>query len=231
MSNQNAVNATQFQSLDLGTGKPTSVPVEVVEVKVEIGDIASGFAKAFVNEAYRKAPLRAEQVNLSQEELEKYLDFLLQQRVLCVEGKCELFRKLKVLYIPSFVQYVLSLVGTVTMRDIGLTIRPVFEHENVISYEEALAISEKVGSFIDDLQIVQDAMPRTAEGNQDVMSTALIAGYVRAIKPVQHVVATYVSAFLNFQLRKETAFQTLYRVQYDDVSFIASAFTTQKGLY
>lgn len=108
---------------------------------------------------------------------------------------------------------------------------PVYKNDNVISFDEALVISEKISQFYDDLCIVQDAMPRDNTGNVDVMSTALIAGYMRSINPVTHVAATYVSAFLNMKLRQETAFQALYRVQYDDIGYIVSALSTQKGLY
>jgi hypothetical protein len=103
--------------------------------------------------------------------------------------------------------------------------------ESKMSFEEALVISEKIGSFQDDLQIVKDAMPRSIEGDVDVMSTALIADYVRALKPVEHVASTYVTAFLGMRLKEEAAMGALYRVQYDDVAFIASALLTQKGLY
>lgn len=85
--------------------------------------------------------------------------------------------------------------------------------------------------LIDDLQIVQDGMPRSSDGNVDVMSTALIAGYVRSLKRVEHVAATYVTAFLGMKLKEEVAMQTLYRVQYDDIEFIATALTSQRGLY
>jgi hypothetical protein len=108
---------------------------------------------------------------------------------------------------------------------------PVMEHPSEMTFEEALSVSEKVGMFLDDLQIVQDAMPRSEQGNVDVMSTAMIAGYVRAMKKVDHVSATYVTAFLGMKLKEEAAMQTLYRVQYDDIGFIASALTTQRGLY
>ena len=94
-----------------------------------------------------------------------------------------------------------------------------------------MEISSKIGAFEDDLQIVKDAMPRSEEGNPDVMSTALIADYVRSINKVQHVASTYVTAFMGLTLRKEAAMQVLYRVQYDDIEFIRSALISERRIY
>lgn len=222
-------NVASFINMDLGTSKPTSVPMETVEVTIG-GDLLEDFGKAFVKEAWRKNPLRAEQVNLTPEEVQDYCDYLLTQRVKQIHDDCPDWRKLKNLYIPAFIQYNLSMIGLVILRDRGLKLIPTIEASKM-SFEEALAISEKIGSFEDDLQIVKDAMPRSIEGDVDVMSTALIADYVRALKPVEHVASTYVTAFLGMRLKEEAAMAALYRVQYDDVAFIASALLTQKGLY
>lgn len=224
-------NFGAFESLDIGTAQPISIPMELVEVEVGVEDLIGKYAKAFVNEAMRVNPLRAEQVGLTEDEVDSYCHYLLVQRVKTVHMDCPMFRKLKVLYIPSYVQYALSMIGRVDIREKGLQLMPVVQDEDVITYEEAVAISEKIGSLIDDLQIVQDAMPRDIHGNKDVMSCALCGGYVRSIEKVEHVSATYVAAYLGMKLREEVAFQALYRVQYDDIEFIASALTAHKGLY
>jgi hypothetical protein len=123
------------------------------------------------------------------------------------------------------------MIGTVTIRDRGIKLVPVEENPSQMTYDEALKVSEKIGMFIDDLQIVQDAMPRTEDGDLDVMSTALIAGYMRSLNPVKHVASTYAAAFMGLKLKEEMAFSALYRVQYDDIQYIASALTTQRGLF
>lgn len=224
-------NYGAFDALDIGTAQPISVPAELVEVEVGVDDLIGKYAKAFVNEAYRVNPLRAEQVGLTEDEVDAYCRYLLVQRVNTVHMDCPMFRKLKVLYIPSYVQYTLAMIGRVDIREKGLQLIPVAQDGPTITYEEAVAISEKIGSFINDLQIVQDAMPRDIHGNKDVMSCALCGGYVRSIEKVEHVSATYVAAYLGMKLRREVAFQALYRVQYDDVEFIASALTAHKGLF
>lgn len=223
-------NVASFQTLDLGSAKPVSVPLETIEVEISNDNLLGDYAKAFVAEAYRVNPLRAEQINLTPDEVAKYSHYLLTKRVECVNDECRDFRKLKSLYIPAWIQYNLSMIGEVYVRDKGLKLVPVVTPSNM-TYDEALSISTKIGMLEDDLQIVQDAMPRDRRGDLDVMSTALIAGYIRSIDKVEHVASTYVSAFLGFKLREEAAFKTLYRVQYDDIQFIAAALTTQRGLY
>lgn len=231
-------NSNVFMSADLGTPKPTSVPMEVVEVKMSASDILNDFAKAFVKEAYRKDPLRAQQVELTTEEVVSYTDYLLCKRIQSVNGICEDFRALKNLWIPSYVQWVLTLIGEVYDRAHGLKFTPVYEGElelntkaaNRDAYEKMLEISKKIAYFEDSVAILNDAMPRETSGNADFMSCALVAGYVRATKVVEHVAVTYAAAFANAQLKREAAFQALYRVQYDDVDFIQAAFVSQKGL-
>lgn len=221
-----------FVQMDLGSSKPTAVPMETVEVEVGADSLLGNYAKAFVAEAYRVNPLRAEQVKLTVDEVRKYAEYLLFKRVQSVHDECADFRRLKVLYIPSYIQYNLAMIGRVVLRHDGLTLLPVNSTlEPPMSFEEALKVSEKIGSFEDDLQVVHDGMPRSDEGDRDVMSTAMIAGYVRALKDVDHVSATYVTRFLGMKLREEASFATLYRVQYDDLAFIASALTTQKGIF
>lgn len=220
-----------FESLDLGTPKPTSIPQEVVTVLLSTDNLIGDFAKAFVNETYRVNPLRAEQVKLTAEEVQQYAHYLMTKRIQIVNNDCPDFRKLKVLYIPSWIQYCLAMVGRLVRRDIGLMIVPEMETPSTMSFEEAVKISDRIGAFEDDLQVVKDAMPRSIDGNEDVMSTALVADYVRAIKPVQHVASTYVTAFLGMKLKQEMAFQALYRVQYDDFEYVASVLTSAKEIF
>lgn len=222
--------SASYDNMVIGTSVPIGITTEVIDVTVEGSELLSSYAKAFVAEAHRVNPLKAEQVNLTQEELISYVTYLLAKRVECVHNECRDFRKLKVLYMPAYVQYVLSRVGEVTMRDIGLKFIPSFNGEVKLTFEQAVEISEKVGS-LDDLQIVRDAMPRTIEGDPDVMSTMLISGFMRSLKPVKHVASTYVSAFLKCQLERDCALSALFRVQYDDYKFILSALTSQKGLF
>ena len=226
MKNSNA----SFVNLDLGTTKPTTVPMETINVVIN-GDLVSDYGRAFVSEAKRVNPLKAEQVQLTAEEVDAYSRYLITKRIESIHGNCDDFRKLKTLYIPVWIQYNLAMIGRVVMRDRGLTINPIEEQPSSMTFEEAIKISEKIGAFEDDLQVVQDAMPRSSDGDRDVMSTALIADYVRSLTPVTHVASTYITAFMGMRLKEESAMAVLYRVQYDDVQYIATALTSQRGLY
>ena len=225
------MNQEQFLNIDLGSVKPTSIPMEKIEVGIGLSEMVSDYGKAFVKEAWRKNPLRMEQISLTPEEMTDYCDYLFTKRIESIQDSCADWRKLKNLYIPAYVQYAMSMIGKVTIRNRGIQLIPVDNHPSKMTFDQALAISDKIGMLLDDLQIVKDAMPRSEDGNIDVMSTALIAGYVRSLGEVGHVSATYVTAFMDMKLKQETAFQTLYRVQYDDVDFIQAALITQKGLY
>lgn len=226
----NSTNVSVFKDLNLTDTRPTSVMMETIEVEISADNLIGQYAHAFVQEAYRVAPLRAQQLNITDEEMTAYCEYLLYQRVLTSQGNCPEFRKLKVMYIPVWIQYNLSMIGEVIIRDKGLRLVPVMEKPDM-SYEDALKVSEKVGSLENDLQIVQDAMPRSRQGDKDVMSTALIAGYVHALEKVEHVSATYVTAFLGMKLKEEVAMKVLYRIQYDDYEYIASVLTSEKRIF
>lgn len=210
-------------------------------MSISVSKMLGEFCKKFVNEAEFRNPNRFTQQSFTSEELVSYCEFLMDRRIKTVNGECKDWRELKVLVIPSYIQYVLSMVGTVIKRDFGLKLTPVLDRsmntnikgvtKDVMTLAEARVISEKLAYFERDLSLVQDAMPRGVEGNDDVMSTALIGGYVRAFKKVEHISATYVCAFLDMKLKESLAINALYRYQYDDYNYIESAFASQRGLY
>lgn len=220
----NAIKSN-FQNLDFGT-VPSAVKMEEIVVTFEAGALLGDYAKAFINEAARRMPLTAEQPGaLTQDELLRYCNYLLTQRVNSVRMECPDWRKLKVLWIPSFIQFILSQIGEVTNREFGIRFTPVVANPSDMTFEEAAEISNKVSAYQEKLQMVKDAMPRGIDGDADVMSCAVIGDYVRSTRRVTHIYATYVSAFLNAKLQEEFAFKALYRIQYDDIAYIAAALT------
>ena len=119
-------------------------------------------------------------------------------------------------------------MGKLIIRDLGLTFVPKWDESLVtITDDEAKVISERIAMFEDVLQIVKNAFPNDDIGDQDLMTTALIADYVRATKELAHPVTTYLTAFLGLKLREENAFKVLYRVQYDDLSYLAQALDSE----
>jgi hypothetical protein len=219
-----------YDSLDLGSSAPIGIAMEKVEIEIDPQEILGNYAKAFVNECYRNAPELVERINFSEEEVINYCKFLMKQRVDCVHQECRIWGKLKALWIPTWIQYNLSMIGEVVMVDKGLDIIPVMKDDKFITYQEAYEISQRIHYFRDYVQIVTDAMPRGIYGDKDVMTTAVVANYVRAQSKVEHVAATYVTAFLNMKLKEEVAMAALYRVQYDDIEFIRAALTNAGGI-
>lgn len=219
-----------FATLNFDSAKPIGVPMETIIVTVGQSDLFDDFSHAFIREATRVNPELAKRVGLTKEELTSYIDFLLHQRILSINDECTDYRIIKRFYAPCFIEYMLRMIGKVVIRNRGLTIIPECE-KPAMTLDEAKLVSEKIGMFVDDLQIVQNVLPTSIEGDVDVMSSVLLAGYVRSMQEVKHVASTYVTAFANFQLKNEAAFRVLYRVQYDDIGYIASAFTSQRGLY
>lgn len=235
--------SSDFSGFSLSDVKPTSVEMETIGVTITSDNLFGDFASAFVDEASRKNPLTADKVNLTAQEVKAYIDYLVLKRIECVAGVCKDFKNLKRLMIPSWIQYCLSMIGTVINREIGITIQPLLqqlpptqdeegnETSAYLTFEQAFAISNKISAFRDDLQMVEDAMPRSHYGDEDVMSTAMIAGYVRSMKNLSHVAQSYCSVFMGMKLREEQTFKVLYRKQYDDVSFIRTALTLDEGIY
>lgn len=214
---------SNFLALDLGTGNPIPVPMETVDVTICVDDMVGDYVKGFINETERVAPRLAEREQLTAEELKAYVYYLFTKRLEIVGQKCSDRAKLGNLYIPSFIQWALTLVGEVVIRDRGLTFRPVMNNPSDMTFDEAMRISSKIAAFEDYLVVVNKAMPFDVEGNKEVMTMALIAGYVRALDKASHPVFSYMCAFLGMQIQKESAFQVLYRVQYDDYGFIRQA--------
>lgn len=212
---------------------PSPVQLETVEVELDPTLMVGDFASAFVKEASRKAPLIFKEQPLDVQEVTQYFFAILQLRVDNVNNEQVDWRRMKLLAIPDFLQMSISMIGEVTIRQSGIRLQPSLELYDfdkpthgtdtprvLITWSSLLEISEKIRVYEDVLCMKTDAFPRSSEGNVDVMSTALINGYVRSLKPATHPVDTYVAAFLGFKLKEENTFQILYRINYDDVEYV-----------
>ena len=219
---QTGANLTKLGSIAKSiASKHTSVPVRDIHVVVSV-DGLKAFNQAFVREGERKNPLMAEKVNLTAQELEYYEKFLLKNRVDIVNGECRIFRNLKRLSIPCFVERVLSDVGRVQIRDRGLDIHPIVSDDVAnfhFTLEQAIEISNKIESFYDDLAVVIGAMPGDEEGNPETMTLALIEGYVTGMGDYDDPLIQYIVYALQ-SMCQETEFNCLYYMRYDDVKTI-----------
>lgn len=199
-------------------------PIKMRTLHVQVSfDGMKHFNEAFIKEGERKNPLLARQVNLSLDELVEYEKYLLYQRVLIVNNQCTNFRRVKRLAMPCFIERVLTDVGRVQIRNKALDIWPVtgLKAEEVISFEEAVAISDKIESFYDDLAVVVGAMPADMTGNPETMTVALIQDYVIGMSDTQDPLVEYI-VFALQAILQETEYNNLYFMQYDDVKTIES---------
>lgn len=219
---------TDFQSMDLGVSQEHPTIMQTVFVTVNPSSLLSDYAKAFVEEAYRLNYDKAKMVDLKAEEVFDYLSYLLTKRLRVVEGSCPDFRNLKLLMIPAYFQYVLTLIGICEDRQIGLKFVPKLSKVSEMKFEDAVSASEKIASFEDELQLVQDAMPRDVAGDINFMSTALIGEYVAACRKLDHPMVTYCTAFMDMKLQEEATYGVLYRRLYGDTNVITQALIAEK---
>lgn len=212
-------------SIDMGahftiTG-PTPVRQEEITVQLNPELMVDDYAEAVVREAQRKAPLVFQTEPLDPTEIKKYCRGLLKLRVDSANDETVPWRQMKLLNIPDFIQLAIAMVGTVVIKQSGIKLVPAMDQDYDIN--ELITISNKLEAYSDSIHMQKDAFPRTADGNIDVMSTALINDYVRGLQNATHPADTYVAAFLGFKLKEETTFQILYRINYDDIDYVASS--------
>lgn len=218
---------TEF-NLDYGT-KPTTGKLETVNVEIDPKIMINDFGAAYASELHRRNPLRADQTNLTSEELTEYFTQILALRVQYIHDECKVWRQIKQLNIPTWIQFVISQVGRLIDYDFGLKVIPQLDYQIDLNF--LLNVSIRLEAFKSDgVTMHKDAFPRSKDGDKDVMSMALIEGFVYSRTKDAHPLQSYVSAFLGLKLIEEQTFKILYRVRYDDVDFIRSMLMTEETL-
>jgi hypothetical protein len=223
------MNKEPFANLDFGT-KPTASALEVIDVAIDPKLMLDDFAHAYVMELTRRNPGRAGAVSITEDELQDYFESIIALRVQCVHGTCKVWREIKQLMIPTWIEFTISMIGEVVDTDRGLRFVPQYARD--INIEALLSTSDKLRFFVaDGVSMSKDAFPRGIEGDVEVMSMAIINDYVQSQSKDSHPIASYVAAFLGFKLQEETAFKMLYRVRYDDVKFIRAMLLREGAIY
>lgn len=211
--------------------QPVATDFEEIVISINPSDFLEGYSRAFISEAQRLNPLMFEAHPLTEEEITSYSTYLISERINSVHHRCPNWKNLKLLWIPDWIQYVISLIGTFTNYEFGLKFIPVMDESiKPISIQEAYEISKKLSLFSNTLGMHRDAMPRGDEGDEDVMSCALISNRIRATKRLTHPESSYVAAFAGLTLRKEAALNILYRVSYDDINYIRNDFLSNRKI-
>lgn len=218
-----------FESINFDT-KPTTVQTETVEVTIDLGLMVNDYAKAYAAELQRRNPVRFDATGITVEDLESYFKGLIAMRVASVRGKFPEWRDAKALYIPAWIEFTMTSIGEVYDTDRGLRIIPSCTEKYDLN--AMMDISNKLRVFkADGVVLLRDAFPRTADGDSDTMSMAIINDYVCAMDKTAHPIASYVAAYLGFKIKEEAAFKMLYRVRYDDVEYIRTMLMSEEKLF
>lgn len=213
------------------TNPPVATDLEDIIIEINPTDFLEGYSKAFVFEAQRVNPLMFDSNPLTEQEISAYSTFLINERIKSVHNNCPNWKNLKLLWIPDWIQYVISLIGTFTNYEFGLRFTPVMSQSvEVIDITKAFEISEKLAKYSTCLGMHKDAMPRGNEGDEDVMSCALISNRIKSTRKLAHPESSYVAAFAGLTLRKEATMSILYRVSYDDINYIRNDFLSNKKI-
>jgi len=214
----NSEKASLYQKLNFGT-KPTTVDYQEIKVTVNPQVIMKDYAQAYLRELNRRNPDRGKEVGLTEEELFSYFTGLLSLRIQCINDVCKEWRRAKSLYIPSWIEFNLTMVGTVIDRDRGLKFTPVMDM--ACDIQQLLVTSEKLAMFIPDGVVLhKNAMPREKEGHPDVMGMIILQNFIVSQTKLPHPIASYAAAFLGLKLEQEKNFAILYRIRYDDIGLI-----------
>lgn len=219
-----------YVKLNLDT-KVTTNSLEKIHVAIDPKVMIGNFAQSYRNELRRRNFEKYDSDPLTVEEFNLYFQRLVKLRIMSVEDDCPDWRQARQLYIPSWIEAVISMLGKVVDTERGMVIIPSFELEWTYrdkkidgskgTIDEMLDFSLRLGSFREDgLVLHKDAFPRVPDGDKDVMMMAIIDGYVKSQLKVAHPIAGYIAGFLGMKLQQEQTFKLLYRVRYDDINYI-----------
>lgn len=217
----------QFSKLDFGTVVTTS-DFETIEVSVDPNFMLGDYAKAMARDLQRRNPLRFDSVITTlpdgfdgmEDALNYYVIGLLKYRIQAVHDICSVWRQIKRLVIPPYIQFALSMIGKVTDVDHGRKFVPKIDEVEDVDLHVMLQISETISIFqLDGVSLLTDAFPRSQEGDKETMSYAIIDGYVKGIERSE-VAKSYIAVFLGLKLKKETEFRAIYSVRYDNAEYV-----------
>lgn len=209
--------------------KPVPAAYETIEVEVSLESIFNEYMDALLWKVQTdpRGSKLDEQLHLSGEDVRMYLGYILQQRVLRCNGGKVNFTLLNELWVPSFFITAMSLIGNYSDPQTGLTFRLKTSDSTEYSEEEIQKIAFKFAMLRDVIQSVRGAAPRSTDGDPEVMTTACIGNHVRSMAEVSHPLMTYFTAFLSAKVAEEVGMKGLYKLQYDNLDYLANVFRTQ----
>lgn len=191
-------------------------PVDFVEVKVDFGSgLVADFAETYASTINSKFALRGSALNVSSEEMLKYLNTLLLYRIQYINGQ-RVPQESRSLMIPALVALTLNNIGKVYDKDYGVELIPVLEGEiDVMDIKEALLFSRQKLLLAEDLGFeLVEGLPKDRTGEANFMffhfSGDSILRHNNAAHPGYAVLAAF---FKMQQLTEVLSFRSSYGLQ------------------
>lgn len=148
---------------------PTPAKAETVEVNFE-GGLVDDFAATYCSAMNNKLELRGSSKEFNAEKMDKYLNFLLQERINFTTGG-KTSKKSKYLLIPALYALALTHVGYVFDKELGITLKPKtdLKKDDILTEDEAIAFSNEL-RLVEDLGFeLVEGIPRDIKGSVDFM--------------------------------------------------------------
>lgn len=237
MGVQNTSSQGQFENLNFGTVVTTS-SYQTVEIMIDPAFMMQDYGEAVIRDLQRRNPVRFDAVskqiendellNPSEEKssftdiMKNYVSDLAKIRIQSVQGTCNIWREAKELGIPPYIQFALSLIGSVIDLDNGRKFVPCIESPDLcMSTKQLTRVTDYLRSFTSDgIVLLYDAFPRSKDGDKEAMSYAILDGFIKGQQKTSNPAKSYVAAFLGMKIKQENEFKCLYSVQYDNVDFV-----------
>lgn len=226
------VNTKDRFNLDYGS-KSRGIKVEEIKLELMLDEVMEEYAKAYYYELNRHNPNKFEVSDLTEKEVYDYFRGLMAIRIASVGDQgYKFWRQAKELLVPAWIQFVLTQYGILFKPEIGISIIPIVAYEPDIN--AMLVTSRKLSSFkADGIFLEKDAIPRAKEGDEDVMMMAVFGSEVRGMmrESEPSPTAQLVVGFVNAKLQEETSVKALYRITYDDTTFIRQMIINDERLF
>lgn len=155
---------------------------------------------------------------------------------------------MKQLYYPVWIEHVVSMIGRCFDKERGLILVPQLEvtpeekslfydlvgievsDDFSINYVDMVKVFNQVSNTLElfsehGLAIVDRVLPKTNDGDLEVMSMIVVDGVVKSyIKG--HPAKSYIASFMQSTLKDLINWKAMYRFQYDDIELINAMITS-----
>lgn len=232
-------STTQAIVQEMAKDTKVSAPVlKGVDVRVNTDLIVVADARSYFYELRRLNPdtFDAIEINdggerrpLTEDDLIDYFRAIIKIRVDSTTPQGSKDWKLaKQLRLPAKLELAISALGVVTIREIGVKLKPVYDYE--YNMDKLLEISEALGAFeADGLYLFKDCFPRSMDGNLELMSficrDGLVFGKNKELPPAM----AYVAGYLGLEMT-DKAYDCQYLVPFESVDYIKEAFRAERRL-